>query len=489
MVGKIEKSNIKLDTIYAKNLLPILSFILIVIIYFVNINHEVEISLLFSTFSVLHFIIAGLLMVYIRSVFFKVMIFTFFIAYVLSFGLILIEYERYVPNSWTSVGDFDFSADHVIRYIVSISMYLFYFYILAMISNFFFKKSYIIPIKDNDYKKNDNISVYYIVAFLFILSSFFIGHFMFTNKVGVVGVTSEYLPYKLTGILYYYRAFLYPVITFLFMWKIRESKYILLIVFLIFIESLYNGLLSVSRSLFLLHIIPALYILYYRKKYIMLFFAIVFFNVSILNINISREFVYSLLDFSDKNVFDVIEYLLNESEKIYSNLFYVVILLINRVAGAHPFIATHFNNIDFVSEIYFFNMFFGWFFLGDVNFNAALHIFGLKLPEGFSFGIALDIFSYMYLSSSNFFVIGMLIAFFSVLGSISEKAIFSIFKKVEVSKVIILIHILLMLITINQKVGFLFFSYIPLAYLLFYVFMLLISFFYVTKNMLRARVK
>jgi hypothetical protein len=77
--------------------------------------------------------------------------------------------------------------------------------------------------------------------------------FMYVNRIGILGLESAPMPYRLTGILVYFRLFILPIVLF---WLYTKSSRGAAITVLVVVYALFSGLSSSSRSLYLLALLP-----------------------------------------------------------------------------------------------------------------------------------------------------------------------------------------------------------------------------------------
>ena len=75
--------------------------------------------------------------------------------------------------------------------------------------------------------------------------------------------------------------------------------------------------------------------------------------------------------------------------------------MITRIQGYQEFLPTFFSDFKYIDTNIFLNLHLGFNFLNYGDFNLAKDIFGINLPADKAFGMSLDHFSYLYLSTKN----------------------------------------------------------------------------------------
>lgn len=93
------------------------------------------------------------------------------------------------------------------------------------------------------------------VALIVLVVALFVpvNWFMYVNRIGITGIVSEPMPFRLTGILYYSRMYVFPLILF---WLFAKSSRNGLLVLICFLYALFSGLSSASRFVFFAPLLP-----------------------------------------------------------------------------------------------------------------------------------------------------------------------------------------------------------------------------------------
>ncbi len=468
-----------LNTLYLKNF-NILIFISLFFVMYMYAASTLLITSVYMIYMTIILLYMYIIFRYIDSIFIKITSVLFYIGYVLSLPIIYMNKEKYKVSGWNAVGNFSFSLDGLL---IVLSQIIFYFTIFLIVSLFLDK---LLNLKYS-YRKNNNtrISTFelnnlliYLCLFLIIMQ-FPLTSFMFQHAIGIVGITPDTLPFHLSGILYYYRLFILPIVMFITIYGTMSKKYSLLIVLIIFLEAFYSGMLSVSRSLLIIHMFPVVYYFFSKKNKFLLITVIIFTLLFFSMVSMGRNYVYLIDGFNQSNLFDILSSLFNDNSIDWLSLSSSSIFsIITRLGGIGQFIPTYFNtyNINFVGYTYFIENLLGLHSLFQNNFDEVKIIYGMTFPDDKAYGVAMDTFSYIYLSSLSINSIIINFLLFCTLGIVGEK----IFKIILIpfineNNFIILFHMLIVFSIPNQYIKFflfkgvfiLFFMYLIMSVLLF----------------------
>lgn len=369
-------------------------------------NKSAEIAELFTVFYISCLLITILSIYLIRSLFLNLTILLFFVGYPLSFPLVFLNPDEYSATGFSGLGDYNFLLDHTseIFYYVLPIFIIFFLTSLILDKVFLFRYQFIqdssMPKLEVRISKTLVSNIFLFLVFIQIPLSFF----MFYYKAGIVGLEPEPLPFKLAGILYYFRIFLVPTFIglYLFTKKGDVPKYALLI---IFFEIFTASLTSVSRSLTLMHAIPVLFYLgINRKIYTSILFG-VFTALAILYCTIARNFIFAL-ELDNFDLFLLFNALASFTEDFDIMLLVAEVpkLLILRIGGFRELCATYFNDVNYVGNFYFLSSYFG---LDLYDFSIATSIFGFSPKQ--AFGVSIDSISMMFLSTNNYIEISVMV--------------------------------------------------------------------------------
>jgi len=470
-----------LNNIYTDKykLFIIISFMSAVVLFM---HSNLEITLLYMCYSFIMLIMLFFSFSKINSIFVKLTSTIWYISYVITIPIIYVNIDNFNSVGWNAVGTFDFSV-HDLFYVIGIVVgYFFLFLMSSFIIEVFIKNKYFYTVNNKSYTIKTNKLIYYLFIFL-LLIQFPLDTFMLHNAIGIVGIKQGILPFHLTGILYYYRLFIIPIVTFILLFS-KYNKNYKIILLLIFLEIVYSGITSVSRSLLILHMLPLLYYFYIKNNKKMLFISIVMTLILFSIVSLFRNYIYLVDSFSSINFSEIITFLFfDNSQNLFTSIFNSVLNIITRLLGIVELIPTLYNTYDikFVSHTYFLEYFLNLNFF-HTNFDAVQYIYGIKLPEDKAYGIALDLFSYIYLSSINILEAFYLLFIYSFVGIISEKFLkIMLLPYIKENNFILLFHVAILLSIPNDNIRLLIFKGIPIIFIIYIFFNIIIKHKYIYK--------
>lgn len=209
--------------------------------------------------------------------------------------LFFIYKDNYNATGFNAVGRFDFSVSHYLE----IYSYVFLFLFFTGISVLFLKV--IFPTR---YKFNNELAaikfnvstnyIRYIIIMLAIMGSMsFLHIWMFNNSIAITGVNPPRLPFRLTGILYFFTRFVIPLVL-MYLYSKTNRGY--LISFALLFYALFVALTQVSRTTLTMYFLPVCFFSFFDKKYLLFSITICLFFVFFPVIDIARNFVYLIED-------------------------------------------------------------------------------------------------------------------------------------------------------------------------------------------------
>ena len=421
---------------------------------------------IFIVFNIISLFFVRFAFININSISIKLYLTTFLLGYNFFLPVLYIFKDKFTHPGWRSVGNFDFIST---SYLFPLFVALFFLFIFVLTASYF-DKVFKIPIyKINSFDNNlsriknqeySGIEKLIIIIFpFFVFLNLFIFYFMFTYQIGVTGITPIYLPYKITGILYYYRLLLLPLIYIWFVSFIKDKIPSRFLIFLLFISANFAALISGSKGLYILHMLPVLIYLVKWRYYKLLIVSSLFLFISLPAYSLIRNIIYPLTyEFSGTPDFSTLlylpEYIFNiisiKPMSIIENAF----LYIGRALGIRELLMTIYNPIQINNINIIFNNFFGLKFLDNNNFSP-FSLTGVVLREGRGFSAGVDLISYIYLSSSNILsfiliTISTSFAFVSL-----EKILIFILKNLKLNENIAIVIIHLLFFRYSQRLDFL----------------------------------
>ena len=183
--------------------------------------------------------------------------------------------DRYTHTGWTAVKDFDFSLGQFFNVYLQVFVMGFFILISALVLCYCFLKK-----KSNHISKmqNENASFitqrllsykannlwYSFLLVILIITVAFLNNWMYQHGMALTGLPSPRLPYKLTGALYYFTRYVFPVCLFVVYKKTNRSWILglLLISYAIFV-----GISQCSREPFILIVLPVLFFAFIERSY------------------------------------------------------------------------------------------------------------------------------------------------------------------------------------------------------------------------------
>ena len=447
-------------------------FSIVGIVYFF-LNESIEHALIYLLFCFVFYFLSFLVFYNINSIFIKLNFIFFYIGYLLSMPIVFFDSDNYREIGWNAVGFYKFDYLQTFDALAVVIIYLSLFVIIALI----FDKLLLKPYKENTsynfnnyFKTISYYSKYRSVFIALIILQCFLSYIMFTYKIGVVGIIPETnLPFRIVGILYYYRYLIIPIIMFLLIFS-NHNKKNNFILFLVLIEVLVSGIFSVSRVIIVLHLLPAILFLIYKERKVALGWVVLYAIVTMNFVTISREFVYTIDDFHSVNLSSLFDYYKLYDHTTYEWLRRTVFSMVTRVLGYREFLPTYFSDLRYIDTNIFFNLHLGFNFLNIGDFNVTRDIFKVGVPADKSFGMSLDPFSLLYVSTKNA-LNTLALFFFWVLYLILTEKIFNIALKAYRTNIVFILFLnfymfLGYILPIAKSVFFLFPVLLLLAHIL-----------------------
>jgi hypothetical protein len=112
---------------------------------------------------------------------------------------------------------------------------------------------------------------------------------MFSQGIGIVGVESPRLPFRLTGILHYLTKYLIPLLIAFLYWKTKRDFFNMAVMLL---YALILGLSNLSRGTLILVMLPVLAAAWLDRRLLLLMIAGLGAFIGVASVNLARNFVY-----------------------------------------------------------------------------------------------------------------------------------------------------------------------------------------------------
>lgn len=337
--------------------------------------------------------------------------------------------DRANANSvgFSAIGSFDFSYERL----YSAYSYMAVFMITLLIFAFMFKKrkhtNFLPSFIKEQYSVISRLSGSWSLVPITVLVLLFtmVSIWMYNNHIGMIGLHQTALPYHLTGVLFYSRRYVFPlVLIWLFIkTKSKDAATLILVLY-----SLLNGILATSKSAALIILIPIIYLNYMRNKKIMFYMcsvsAIIIYSI----IGDIRQIIY----LSDADV--SISELASELSNLSFNRNGFLLSLLNNITGRFyglqsSVLGDQYYSLQFNDLVRYYS---GTKML-DIMPEYVEILFGMELPEDKAYGVGLGISGTMQLLSCHKYMYSVIQgAIISVLFCVQNNCIQSIFSNNKV---------------------------------------------------------
>ena len=270
----------------------------------------------------------------------------------------------------------------------------------------------------------DILLVLFIVLFMLPLTLY-----MSANNIGTMGLLNDPLPYRLTGIMYYMRLYLGPI---LILWLFAKSTRSLALVGIILSYAFIAGLTSASRSVLLISMFSAGYFAIVDRQKTKIALVTFVGVLGFLFTSASRDYTYS------NSVFvlsDAFEASLSTFLNAPIGFFDIIGGIANRFYGAQDMVLSY----QFVREDTWQAMF-NYFFSGGradaIVPDLGRDFYGINL-EGTGLGVGIGTMAYiLILSHSNILVIPFALLALSFLISAGNQLLNYALAKAEAAKLL-----------------------------------------------------
>jgi hypothetical protein len=348
---------------------------------------------------------------------FKIFILFSFLAHSAGSAFFFMYKEIYTPTGWAAVGNFSFD---ILEYLEIYKLVFAFFFFTALslwIYSMFWKFNLglnnltTIQVQTRD---KVGIKIYSYALVLFLLFMFFLNYVMFLNGIGITGISPPSLPFKLSGILYFFSRFIAPVLA-LYLYS-RTSRNVVLSS-LIMVYAVWAGLSQVSRTTFTMFFIPIFFFSVVDKRSIRLVvYMLLFFSILPL-IEIARNFVYAYEDDtavfnSSLSFFEVIMESLNFDER--TDFVRTISGFVGRLGGAQDVVlAYQYENPLGTSLLEFERVFL---LSSEMDMTTVVYeLFGFTPVLGFSPGDGALSAAAIVISGGNYFVLFLVSSFVALL--------------------------------------------------------------------------
>ncbi len=347
-----------------------------------------------------------------------------FISYGIGSIFFYLDRENAKSTGYAAIGDFDFSYGQLFSAYSYFAVFLLF---LTLFISYFKKKSHSIFLPlfmQQQYEKLISYSKTWSLKPLVLCLGVFlmISLWMFSNHIGMIGLHQTELPFHMTGILFYSRRFLFPIILVYLFFKTKSKN--IASVLLIF-YALIVGVLATSKSASLIILLPLIYLNYMMGKKMMSLFCFISAVACYVIVGTMRTFIYDM----DAEV-DIMT-IFSSSYNFFPedrNLFvFICQNITGRLYGLQSTVlGNQYSGLTFGSLIDFYTTS----KITDVIPDYVPALFGFELPEGFAFGVGLGYAGTMQLLSCHNYFFAIIQAFIvSVVFCIQNNCVQGIFHR------------------------------------------------------------
>lgn len=399
------------------------------------------------------------------------------IANVIGTPLFILNKEMYSYDGWNAVKDFDFST------ISFLNIYAYSFPSILLLIGFVWIIEKYIPryryanSKTNKSEINSNILasiitkkkeskfIWTFLFFILLICTAAIAIFMYINKIGILGVEPEPLPFKIVGILFYLRGYILPVALFVVFNKTSKSTFVII---LTIIMAIIMGALSASRGITFIYMFPVLVgVLINKITFQRVALVIALIVLGYVVTTMFRDIIYSDAEQS-LSIIDLLLNLLSSSSEfqsdkgIFVSLLNVIGTISNRLYGAQDMILSYqYVLIDPWSS--FWN-----FLLTESIADLAKELYGLEFLPGQGYGVGMGLVGILtMIGRADILLLVIAILFFSLLAVLINRLLTRLFFDKQSGKFYSLYYLMLFIVSFNFMQATL--SYLYFMIVMFYV--------------------
>lgn len=350
-----------------------------------------------------------------------------FISQAINPALFFFNKEKFLNSGNWEVKDFNFDLIHFFSLYINMYVLILFIFFISI----FFQKIFLLkfnrPNKSN-YNKisslnilnnnpNPNLrkhkcrynrySIYLSTMIIFFAVP--LCFYMFSNGIGISTIQPKRLPFKLVGITIYVRMLLIPAAIFYLYYKSNRTNFP---TFCIFIYSLLVGLLSLSKGMLLLAILPVVIFSYFDRNKIRFYFSLVFGALLYVLVSEFRQFIL-LTNMSIFQILDTIYNLLTSNTSFESdqNLFFTFLYAFSdRLYGAqYTILASQFelqNNLYFILDFVLSNT-------DTLSKVIAFDLFGIPDQSDVVIGVNIGYLNILLLLAKSSLFLIFFLAFFT----------------------------------------------------------------------------
>lgn len=363
---------------------------------------DLDASLLYFTVIPIHYYFVKK-SIYSKNVLLLSINIVFFISFGLASVLLYINKTDESPVGYLAIGNFDFSLWYYFKvysytFIFCLILNAYVFWRGRKVKN---RNDFLLPfvlsvIKQftlNRGKDKTNLLIFFVLLFSIV------SVWMFTMHIGMVGLNQTELPYHLTGILFYTRRIVFPIIILVLYLKSKNKKSLTL---LLVLYSFVIGITATSKSIGLIVLIPIAIIHIAQKNIKWASFVFLSSFVLYYVVGTSRDAIFFFDgDIPYQELFGIVSNEVDfEISDIGQLLFNVTNSLCGRLMGIRSVILGYqYDGLSFIDCLSYYSM-----ITPSVIPDLSL-LFGVELPDDKSFGLNIGMMGIIQLLSCHNFLL------------------------------------------------------------------------------------
>lgn len=328
--------------------------------------------------------------------------------YLFFIPVIVSQHKRFVHPGWLSIGYFKVGADSfVLVMICSLGFLVSVAWLSAYFDKRFFNFCRLDSRRRGDLgmgvvrvRRNDRDIV---LASLFVVANVLVTLFMFKNQIGITGIEPERLPFKLVGILYYYRLLILPIVYMLMARRIACLKNWWVVTIMLFISANIFALASGSKAILVIYMAPVLAMIVIRRKWLLavglsaVTFLLLPFYAGVRNLLFPLRYDFGYTSFDISQLGAIYNYLVDRLLSDPGEIIEYGLIFLGRALGVRELLMSTYTDMRFEDPRIFFS---GYLDLLPDEFKAT-DLTGLALDPEKGFAAGVDILSYIALSSPS----------------------------------------------------------------------------------------
>ena len=331
-----------------------------------------------------------------------------------------LEQGIYTFDGFSAVKHFDFSSVVMINYYKPIIFSYFIILLIGAIPKTKPKLQYENATREKKTSQRLQNKSSYLIYILLILFAFMNYH-MFNHSIGITGISPTVLPFKLSGIAYYFSRFIIPLILVFYFTKYKLEKTALSAVM---IYALWAALSSASRLNLITVFFPIFISGFIYRTYIFSMFSVGILFIFYSIVGFSRDYIYAESEgVSIRNTnFSFFEVVSNSIVYFdYNNIFIAPLAVIGRIGGGQDVVlASQYSNKEIAGAFQEFLRLYIYDF-GNITQEAQALMYNFSfLVDGYSPGDGGFFARILLVGDSSYFNIAIVSIFLGIILAIGN---------------------------------------------------------------------